>query len=631
MKANGKTKKIDYNSWTKPELVREIEKLNKRKKYGLIWDEERTKEIFEEEVQKKLPVLKEDKKREIIKTKNNFNILIEGDNYHALSVLNYTHKRKIDAIYIDPPYNTGNNTWKYNNKFIEEDDPFKHSKWINFMSKRLRLASKLLTKNGIICVTIDNYEIHNLRHIMEDIFSNRDVIVTVIQHNFRGRAKNNFALTHEYVLWAIPKEIELITRLNEKSLDIKRNLRRTGQGSKREDSPTMFFGIEVNHKTLEIVSVTEPIFDKKLPTTNNENTEYVFPIDNDGIERRWYYSPKTVLSEIKQKNIWAKKIRGRIEIHYWKSGKEKRRKSVWTGSKYDSSTFGSELLTEIIGDNDFPFPKSIYAVKECIQAMTNKKDAIILDFFAGSGTTGHAVLELNKEDNGNRKFILCTNNENNICDEITYVRLSKIINGYSFNGKQKDTLFERGLSYSKLPHIYDEIKNVKIDSHSNFNKFEITIKDKIIKLIGINEIKNNKIGLKSNLKYFRTTFVDSEPTSQNKKIMVEQSTEMLCLKEDCFELVKKGRQFAVFRNSDERYLGIVYYYDGIEPFKREVRRLNRKISTYVFSLGDEADEEEFEDIRSLVTLKPIPSAILNVYRRIFAYVQTKKLSGKVRK
>ena len=125
--------------------------------------------------------------------------------------------------------------------------------------------------------------------------------------------------------------------------------------------------------------------------------------------------------------------------------------------------------------------------------------------------------------------------------------------------------------------------------------------------------------------------MDSEPTDQNKKIMVEQSTEMLCLKEDCFELVKEGKQFNIFKNYKDYYLGIIYYYDGIEPFKKEVIKLNKKINTYIFSLTDTVDEEEFTQANHLVTLKPIPSAILNVYKRIFAYVQTEKLPRKARK
>ena len=190
------SKKNKYTDWTKEELIKQICALEKRKKYGLVWDEEKTKERFEVDAEEKLPVLVEDRKREITTDADKLvNILIEGDNYHALSVLNYTHPKSIDVIYIDPPYNTGNNTWKYNNRYVNEDDAYKHSKWLSFIEKRLRLAKNLLASNGIICLTIDNYEVHNVRHLMEGIFLDRDIIMTVIEHNFRGRVKNNFALT----------------------------------------------------------------------------------------------------------------------------------------------------------------------------------------------------------------------------------------------------------------------------------------------------------------------------------------------------------------------------------------------------------------------------------------------------
>src|SRR3989339_294033 len=163
--------KNNYQDWTKEDLIQEIKRLKKRKKYGLVWDEEKTKEKFESDAEGKLPVLVEDKKKEIITHADKpTNILIEGDNYHALSVLNYTHQGKIDVIYIDPPYNTGNKSWKYNNSYVELDDSFKHSKWLSFMSKRLKLAKNLLSEEGIICVTIDDHELPRLWMLLEEVF-----------------------------------------------------------------------------------------------------------------------------------------------------------------------------------------------------------------------------------------------------------------------------------------------------------------------------------------------------------------------------------------------------------------------------------------------------------------------------
>ena len=185
---------MDYTNWSKEDLVKEIKKLKKRKKYGIVWDDEKTKEEFDKNSIGKFPILKEIKTKGI-QTDNNSptNILIEGDNYHTLSVLNYTHEKQVDVIYIDPPFNTGSTSWKYNNKFVERDDSFKHSKWLSFMKKRLNLSKHLLRKSGIIIVAIDDYEIHTLRLLLDEIFDEHNRLGTItVVHNPRGRNDDKF-------------------------------------------------------------------------------------------------------------------------------------------------------------------------------------------------------------------------------------------------------------------------------------------------------------------------------------------------------------------------------------------------------------------------------------------------------
>ena len=168
-----------YNQLSKEELIEKLKKLESRKKYGLIWDEEKTKEQFEKDAQNSLPVLKELKNKEIKKEESKLtNILIEGDNYHALSVLNFTHQNKIDVIYIDPPYNTGSKDFKYNDRYIEKEDSYRHSQWLSFMNKRLRLAKKLLKNEGVLFISIDDNEYARLLLLLEDIFS-EDKLKTV--------------------------------------------------------------------------------------------------------------------------------------------------------------------------------------------------------------------------------------------------------------------------------------------------------------------------------------------------------------------------------------------------------------------------------------------------------------------
>lgn len=612
--------KKDYSHWDKKDLIAEIKKLEKRKKYGLVWDEERTKEIFELQALNGLPVLIDVPEYAVTTNPEHpTHILVEGDNFHALSVLSYTHEKSIDVIYIDPPYNTGSETWKYNNKYVNDDDAYKHSKWLSFMEKRLRLAKNLLAPTGIICATIDNYEAHTLRMIMEEIFFDRDIIMTVIEHNFRGRVKRNFALTHEYALWGVPKEQDLITRQREKSGDIQRNLRRTGQGSRRHESPTMFFGIEVNKKTLKIVGVTEALkVDEKIPKHTNPNTEMVYPIDDEKIQRRWYYGKNSIMDEVKEGNIWAKKIKGKTQIHYWKPGKEKRRKSVWTDPKYDGSTYGTELLTSILGENDFPFPKSIHAVKECIEACTYKKNAVVLDFFAGSGTTGHAVLELNEQDGGSRQFILVTNNENNICREICYPRVRNIMKGYKYQGTEKKLLFEEELTISdlkKMDKILEEIEEIKLQS-KDFDEVKSEFENNTLRLVGIRRSSERKVGFGGNLKYYRTSFVPSESSDENKELLTQQSVEMLCLRENTFDFVTETDMWKLYENS-EHYTAILFDQLSIPELKEELGKLKKPVSIYIFSLEDDNFANEFADMKDKVKVCSIPEAILRVYRRIY--------------
>ena len=195
-------KKLQLQDWTKEQLVDEVARLRKRKKYGLVWEEK--PEDVVEQCKTELPVLKEVKNKAIAKDKNGpVNILIEGDNYHALSVLNYTHKGKIDVIYIDPPYNTGNASWRYNNKIVDAEDSFKHSKFASFLQHRLRLAKPLLSPRGVMVLTIDDYEIHTCRMLLDEIFGEKNRLGTVvIVQNPRGRNDDRyFATMHEYALF----------------------------------------------------------------------------------------------------------------------------------------------------------------------------------------------------------------------------------------------------------------------------------------------------------------------------------------------------------------------------------------------------------------------------------------------
>ena len=395
-------------------------------------------------------------------------LLINSDNSQSLNLLKSKYKNRIMACYADPPYNTDGGDFLYKNDY-------KESSWLSFLNDRINLCRQFLTHNGIMCVTIDDHEFGRLYQLMQQIFVDYDILPVVIEHNLRGRIQSNFALTHEYALYAVKKGRDLITKLPEMSDDIRRNLRRTGNGSKRIDSPSLFYGIEINKKTLKILKTTNPLpIDEQIPKHRNTKTEMIWPLDGDGSERRWYYGPETLWNEIDKKEVYAKKIKGKIQIHYHIPGKQKRRKTTWSGKKYDASTYGSELLNALFGQSPFSYPKSVHAVRECIESITFGSKDVILDFFAGSGTTSHAVLKMNKKDDGKRKYILLE--MAGYFDRITKPRIQKAV--YSDNWKSGKPLDNDGtkkhiVKYQRLEQYEDALENIefpqkKLDGFSDY-------------------------------------------------------------------------------------------------------------------------------------------------------------------
>lgn len=556
--------KSKYDKYTKEQLLEKIKQLEKHR-YGLVWEDKL--EDVAEQCEQQLPVLHEEISKEITSDgKKPYNVIIEGDNYHALYTLTFTHKRKVDVIYIDPPYNTGNRSWRYNNKYVDKEDQFRHSKFISFMNKRLRLSKMLLKENGILICAIDDYEIASIRFLLDDIFGEKNRLGTlVIVQNPRGRNDDKFFATqHEYLLIYAKNSDKAYVKdftLNESDIDkykYKDNISpymevtyvRGGNNSKRIERPNLFYPIYYNKEKNEL-SLEHKKGDIKL-----------LPIKTNGEERTWRWDRNTFQKSFKTE-ISVKYIKGEYKLFKKRrllDSTGKRPKTVWTDSKYDASSNGIMVLRKILGnDTLFNYPKSLYAVKDILE-ITTSINSNILDFFAGSGTTGHAVLELNKEDGGNRQFILCTNNENKICEEVTYPRIKNVIEGYNENN-----------------------------------------------------------GIPANLKYFKTEFVSQVLTDNDKRLLVNRSTELLCLAENTFELVKQSKrknEFAIYKNI-KQLTAIIYDEDAIEKCKEELEALSPKTKTviYVFSYDHEYNVEDFEDLTIRYDVKPIPEVILNVYRK----------------
>ena len=541
-------------------LQGEVEGLKRQKKYGLVW-EDKLEEVVDQ-CRRELPVLEEDKDLAISANGDApTNLLIEGDNYHALSVLNYTHAGKIDVIYIDPPYNTGAKDWKYNNNFVDKNDGYRHSKWLSMMANRLELAKNLLTENGVLICAIDENEVNRLGLLLENIYKGCEVHCTAIVHNPRGVQGRNFAYTHEYAYFVFGAGLKVIGQ-KRRETPLHEEFRNSGGESLRTDAKNCFYPVFV--KNGEVIGFGDVPAEDFHPAGKNEAAPdgivNVWPIDRNGVERKWTFARQSV-DRIKE-NLYVKERNdGLIDI--WRVKHFQKPKTVWVDPKYDASRHGSSILNKLV-DSHFDFPKSIHAVKDCLECVIKeKREALVLDFFAGSGTTGHAVSLLNKEDDGARRFILCTNNEGNIAREVCQPRIKAVIKGHA---------------------DYPDIT-----------------------------------GIPSNLKYFKTAFVPSDvsPTNQDKVRLTDKAAEMLCVRENTFDIVEIKEDYRIYGDSNGRFIGIIYEQDAIADFKKVAAEHEGEFSVYVFSLSDDDCAEEFADMRNKVKLQPIPEVILRVYRRIF--------------
>ena len=557
--------KKDYSGWSKEKLTSRVRELEKRKKYGLVWDSEKEPELVVTECKEKLPVIKEVKSKEIITDKEkSTNILIEGDNYHALSVLNYTHKGKIDFIYIDPPYNTGNEDFKYNDKFVDREDAYRHSKWLSFMARRLQLANVLLKNEGVIFISIDDNELFQLKILCDEIFGEDNFIANLIRRTGATRAMAKYVdIRHDYVL---------IYSKRKSSLDLKELPNEAAKdyfnfdndingswstqdytvrsGGFNYDIPSIDGTEKFNRKWAKKETDTKKLMGD---STGKKSFKEIYELNSIFIKERGWFIVGNFVFKGANKIINSKKYASNVSTL--------RNHTLY--ENIGSNKGASKLLSEILGisEDSFNNPKPVELIKY-LSYIGSNKNSTILDFFAGSGTTGHAVLDLNKEDGGNRKFILCTNNESKICEDVCYPRIKKVIEGYK---------------------------------NSKGEKVE---------------------GLGGNLKYFKTDFVDAEPTDKNKIKLTKEATEMLCLKEDTFEPVIEKARFKIFKNG-EKYTGIILDHRGIKDFKKAIKGIKGEFNIYVFSVGDDTFDEEFEDLEQKFKLSPIPEVILRVYRRIF--------------
>ena len=432
----------------------EFSRLLKQKKFGLVFEEHQPDGLNDGPIYPSLQIMDEVKNGP---DKALWHALIEADNYYTLQLLAYLYPGMVDCIYIDPPYNTGARDWKYNNDYVDSSDQYRHSKWLSMMKRRLLLAKKLLNpRDSVLIVTIDEKEYLHLGCLLEDLFPEARIQMVSILINPGGVTRlGQFSRTDEYVFFvqfgeSKPVPLEIGDALNAAQIRKSasnpawRTLRRRGAHDLRKDRPNLFYPIIVEEATGKIIRCGEslPLDQSKENVSCEEGLSLIWPLKPDGTEGNWQISQPELMNRLSsgyirtiQKNAFgwtysylAKGEIEKVEKGIYKivgrggannelqlEGDDGIRKNVpgsqWRSYNHNARECGSVLLNNIIGKR-FSYPKSLYAVHDCISFfVANKPNALIVDFFAGSGTTLHAVNLLNAEDGGNRRCIMVTNNE----------------------------------------------------------------------------------------------------------------------------------------------------------------------------------------------------------------------------
>lgn len=389
-----------------------------------------------------------------------FHTVINAENFHALEMLTYTHRHAIDAIYIDPPYNTGAKDWKYNNDYVESDDDYRHSKWLAMMERRLLVARELMKPDdSVLIVTIDEKEYLRLGLLLEQTFAGADIQMVASMTNKKGSSRpGRFSRADEYLYFVFMGAARvtatgdnMLTAGQTTQKTIWNSLLRRGDDAARESRPNMFYPVWVDKATEHVVAVGDPLApeqDRNQVEPPSEGLHACWPLRSDGSEGRWQVGAPRLRQLLEagfaKRGAWNKNLDqwavvflkagqikaidtgeivsagrlpdGSLDLAWAMDAAESQStaapRTLWVRDSHDASIYGSTLLRQILPGRKFPFPKSLYAVEDTLRFVVgHKPHAVVLDFFAGSGTTAHAVMRLNRQDGGNRQCISITNNE----------------------------------------------------------------------------------------------------------------------------------------------------------------------------------------------------------------------------
>lgn len=569
-----------------------LDLLRRNKKYGLVWEEK--PEDIEDRLRDELPVLIErndDKVHPIISDNPEApnHLIIEGDNLAALTELSYTHVGKIDVIYIDPPYNTGNQDFIYNDHYIDPEDEFRHSKWLSFISKRLKIAKSLLRPTGFIAISIDDNEYANLKALCDEIFTPNNYLSTFhIQVRYADKSLNEekpFKPLMEYVLlYSASPAFSPVREPVEYGLEkFCFKISETGDGHRFKvgNQEVVVFkpgewklvkcdkgsldGLKETwitgsiYTTMSYGKVFQTVVEPRISTDGLGCLYKVLGRGDDGLGYRYYTGPAKATAK-KGKMFSGMPLDKKRA--YESGDTPKRYLPILTMFDF-APDFGN--IRHEGGVSFGSGKKPVKLIKQLLGYHSNK-DAIVLDFFAGSGSTGHAVMDLNSIDGGQRKFILVNSlDKSDICSNVTYQRVANVINGYG-----------------NVPGLTD-----------------------------------------NNLRYYRTEFLPRERSVKNMRELVQVATGLLCIKNDNYTEApfggrKMNSKYARFFDNGKEKMLIIYEERAI-PFIADIIKTmpeDEKIKVYVFSHGSYAYDDEFAEVESRVELCALPQAIYDAYQKV---------------
>ncbi len=543
-------------------------------RFGLVWEEDTQPEPVITMTNRLFPSLKPLSELDIAgELGSPTHYIIEGDNYHALTTLNMTHQGRIDAIYIDPPYNTEQTGLRYTDRTGGKTPTEKHSRWLSFMYHRLRLAKDLLTDDGALFISIDDREMAHLKLLCDGIFSAKNFIGNFVWVNRTtpNDAANRFATDHEYILVyarqrehfqlkGVPKDlIKYVNRDNDPS------------GPWMPDNPSAASGTEKD----------------RFPIKNPHTGEVYYPpagrywAFSQRRVKEWAASGKLVFPKEPNKKFLLKKYRAELKSD------TKPASSIIQGVLTAQGT--KELKQLFASGSPIKYPKPVALVKYLL-GLLDKRDGIFLDFFAGSGTLGQAVLELNKEDDGKRSFILCNNNENDICRKVLYPRIQKLLKGYTVTATKKDTLYQRKISLNDLAKGSDIVAQLSdlLEQHQpDYDEIRKSLKNNTVTLEGLRKGPVKVEGCSDTLHYYQTLFLPPQD------LRIRQAcADLIAFKESAFIPIQVHLNYHAYRN-DTTFVIICFEGKyGFEAIGQHIAQATLPVSIYVFHKDDYQTAQE---------------------------------------